>query len=569
MKTIATFIIALLALAACNNQSSKNSNISSGPGNGVMCGGAMSTDTAWYSSGQRAPLFEGLGGIHLPVSTKSEEAQKYFDQGLMLSFGFNHAEAARSFYEATRLDSNCAMCWWGYAYVLGPNYNAGMEPDNFKRAFSASQRAMELSSSATSLERDLIAALSFRYSNDTSIARPVLDSAYSAQMRKVYEKNKADATVAALFAESLLDLHPWDLWLKTGEARPWTGEILSVIEWGLKLDEKHPGLNHFNIHAWEASRQAGKAMASADLLRNLVPGSGHLIHMPSHIYIRTGKYHEGTLANLRAVQVDSNYVEQCHAQGAYPLAYYPHNYHFIAATATLEGDRKNALFGAAKVRGLANAEIMKDPGWATLQHYYTIPWFVKVKFAEWDNLLNEPLDTTGLKYPLAVQHYAKGMAYVGKNDLSKAKKELEKLTQLSADSSIQELTIWGINRMSDILEIAKYVLDAEIEAKQKKYAEAVIKLKKAIVVEDQLNYDEPPDWFFSVRHHLGSVQLESGGYNDAIKTYEEDLKVLPENVWALKGLHAAYKGMKESQKAEDIMKRLKEASANSDMPLSL
>ncbi len=277
----------------------------------------------------------------------------------MLSFGFNHAEAARSFYEAARQDSTCAMCWWGFAYVLGPNYNGGMEKDNFQRAYDAVQKAKSRSANCTQKEKDLMEALTQRYSNDTTITRSLLDSSYAAGMRKVYKKYPADVTIAALFAESLMDLHPWNLWNKDGTMQPWTPEIMAVFEKCLQMEPKHAGANHFYVHATEMSFHAETGVKSADLLLDLVPGSGHLVHMPSHTYIRIGKYHDGVLANQKAVLVDSLYMEACHAQGVYPLAYYPHNYHFLSACATLGGESKIAMEGALATANHAHKKICK------------------------------------------------------------------------------------------------------------------------------------------------------------------------------------------------------------------
>ncbi len=344
------------------------------------------TDKLWYSSGKKAPLLSGLEGIHYAVSTQNTEAQQYFDQGLILSFGFNHAEAARSFYEAARQDSSCAMCWWGFAYVLGPNYNGGMEPDNFTRAYNAAQKAKSLAASCTPKEKDLIEALTHRYTNDTTIARSVLDSSFAVAMRKVYKKYPDDATIASLFAESLMDLHPWNLYKKDGEIQPWTPEILRILEKGLKTSPKHAGINHFYIHAVEMSQHAERSVPSADLLLGLVPGSGHLLHMPSHTYIRIGRYHDGVISNQKAVLTDSLYTEACHAQGVYPLAYYPHNHHFLATCATLGGESKNALIGANATAAHAHKKLFQEPGWATLQHYYTIPWYVAVKLGLWNEI---------------------------------------------------------------------------------------------------------------------------------------------------------------------------------------
>lgn len=307
------------------------------------CHSTQTTDNEWYLSGKKAPMFKGLEGIDFKISTASEEVQAYFNQGMMLSYAFNHAEAARSFYEAGRLDSTCAMAHWGYAYVLGPNYNAAMEDGNYPPAYEASLKALSLSKNCTPLEVSLIHALTTRYEAKAPVDRTHLDVAYAAAMKKVYEQYPSDPDIGALYAESLMDLHPWDLYEKqTKKPKAWTPELVSVLEHLIETHPMHPGAHHFYIHALESSVTPEKALPSASLLDTLVPGAGHLVHMPSHIYINTGDYHLGTLANLRAVEVDSVYTTACHAQGVYPLTLYPHNYHFLAATASLEGNSQLA-----------------------------------------------------------------------------------------------------------------------------------------------------------------------------------------------------------------------------------
>ncbi len=276
----------------------------------------------------------------------------------------------------------------------------------------------------------------------------------------------------------------------------------------------------------------------------------HKLHMPSHTYIRTGEYHKGTLSNIAAVKADSTYVTTCHAQGAYPLAYYPHNYHFMAATATLEGNSHWAMIGAKKVSEHVHPEIMKQPGWGTLQHYYTIPYYVAAKFKKWDDILAMDLKTYGLKYPKAIRHYAEGMAHLGQGNMDKAKAELAELEILAKDESLKEVTVWDINSVYELVQIAEKVLKAEILAVEENYEESLTLLSEAVVIEDALNYNEPPDWFFSIRHHLGAIQIESGLYTDAITTYEEDLNRLPKNGWAYHGLKRAYTKLGNEEKAK-------------------
>jgi tetratricopeptide (TPR) repeat protein len=500
------------------------------------------TDLAWYSSGKKAPLFDSLGNLHFAISTQNPEAQRYFEQGLMLAMGFNHAEAARSFYEATRLDSTCAMAHWGFAYVLGPNYNAGMEPDNYQRAYAAVQRAVRHSATATEKERALITALAKRYPVQPVENRNSYDEAYSRALKDAYLRYPDDASIGALYVESIMDMHPWDLWDKQGTPRPWTPEIVSILEDLIQRNPDHIAPHHLYIHAVEASKTPQRGLKSAAVLGKLAPGASHLVHMPSHIYIRTGHYHEGSVANQRAVGVDSAYLTSCFAQGAFPLAYFPHNYHFMAATATMEGDTHTALQAARKVAEFTNKKLLAEPGWGTLQHYYTIPYYVAIKFSLWDEVLHMvTADTASIKYPTAIRHYARGMALTGKGQTSKARAELALLEKLASDPDIAALTIWDINTMTSILEIARRVLKAEILAHEGYTDPAIKLLREAVSLEDQLNYNEPPDWFFSVRHNLGTILLEAHRYAEAEAVYKEDLETLPRNVWAMAGLQAARK----------------------------
>lgn len=560
MRNLFFYAAAVALTASCDpvdKPADKKSALAGGKG---MACAPQTTDNAWYSAGTKAPKLKGLEGIDFKVTTNNKEAQEYFNQGMMLSYGFNHAEAARSFFEATRLDSTCAMAYWGFAYVLGPNYNAGMEDDNYQRAYQASQKALSLAGNCSQKERALIHALTVRYTPDAPKDRSHLDSAFSSAMKKVYHQYSTDPDISALYAESLMDMHPWDMYdKKTKEPRPWTPEIVAVLEKLIKQYPKHPGAPHFYIHAVEASKTPERALGSAKLLMSLVSGSGHLIHMPSHIYIWTGDYHLGTLANIEAVKVDSAYVAACHAQGAYPLAYYPHNYHYLSATATFEGNSKLAWAAAKKVQEKTAKDIMAQPGWGTLQHYYTIPYFVAVKFRMWDSILNIKQSENALTYPRAVLHYARGMAYLGKKDAAKAENELSQLKELAKDSVLKEITIWDINSTYDIVQIAVKVLSAEISQSKKEYENAIASFREAIAIEDNLNYDEPPDWFFSVRHHLGAALLQSGKNAEAEKVYLEDLNTWKENGWALTGLYEALQKQGRAAEAQRVKSRLDKA----------
>ena len=528
-------------------------------------------DKEWYNNSEsKAPLLDGLDVLDFSITTDNKLAQDYFNQGLILSYAFNHAEAARSFYYASKLDPKCAMAFWGYAYVLGPNFNAGMYPENYELAYNAIQKAKDLiSNETTEIEKDLILALSERYVLNPVDDRYSLDIAYSKKMKAVFRKYSNDADAGALYAESLMDLHPWDIWDQNGKPRSWTVDLLSVFDKVFEIDSVHPGAHHLFIHSVEASATPELGLRSARLYdEDLVPGAGHLVHMPAHIYIRTGDYHKGTLSNLRSIEVDSTYLSNCYAQGTYPLTLYPHNYHFMSATATLEGDSELAIFAAQKVADHANRQLMKEPGWGTIQHYYTIPYYVNIKFGRWNEILAMTNEDPSIKYPEAIRHYSRGMAFMGLGDPSSAEAELSKLKEYSEDERLKNVTVWDINSTYDLLQIATRVLESEILAKKGQYDESIILLQEAIELEDALNYQEPPDWFFSVRHQLGNILSIAGKHNEAIQVYMEDLAMFPKNGWALHGLKAAYNNLGDSENEQKIDNQLETAWAYADIELA-
>lgn len=570
MKTNSILLFVLMiALSACKQPGEVSSDSAIGRIDRLCSAAALTTDAAWYEVDNKAPIFDGMDVLHFPITTNNDLVQKYFNQGLVLAYGFNHAEAARSFYYASKLDPDCAMAHWGYAYVLGPNYNGGMEDDNYKRAYGAIQKAIALSENSTPREQALIRSMAKRYAATPPEDRTDLDIAYSEAMKTVFEEYSDDADIAALYAESVMNLHPWDLWDKQGEMKSWTPEILNALERVLEINPNHPGGHHFYIHAMEASTQPELANGSAQLFdEGLVPNAGHLLHMPSHVYIRSGEYHKGTLANIRAVEADSTYVTTCHAQGAYPLAYFPHNYHFMAATATLEGNSHWALIGADKLKDHTNTMVMKEPGWGTLQHYYTIPYYVYLKFGKWDEVLRMTNIDSTLGYPEAIRHYARGIAFLNKNEMDSAAAELAELDSYARDESFRELTIWEINSTYDLLQIAQKVLKAEILAQKGDLETSMALLKEAVQLEDNLNYNEPPDWFFSVRHHLGSVQIQAEEYSDAIQTFEEDLRKFPKNGWALHGMKLVYEKTGQTNQVRAIDDQLAVVWNTADIELN-
>lgn len=513
-----------------------------------------------------APLFDNLGNNHLKITTENEWAQQFFDQGLTLTYGLNHAEAMRSFKEAARLDQDCAMCYWGMAYVLGPNINSAMDSSLVEEANFYIEKAMSLLPKVSDYERDMILAINKRYpkSNDQTLASCYSD--FADAMRETYLKFPENDDIGSLCAEALMDLHPWDYWnTKDGEPKPWTNEILAILESTLVRNPDHPGANHYYIHATEASRNPAMALKAAQTLTDLAPGAGHLVHMPAHIFIRTGDYHQGSVAGELSVVADSLYITNCKAQGIYPLAYYPHNYHFLAATATLEGRGELAIEAAFKVAQNADAQLMYQPEWATLQHYFVIPYYVLVKFGQWDKILELP--DTDLLYPRAIRHYARGMAYLGLKDPDAALRELKSLKRIQGREELTKVSIWELNTVDHLVDIATLILEAEIDNKQGDFASAIKKLLAAVEIEDNLNYNEPPDWFFSVRHILGAVYLENNQFRQAEKIYKEDLQIYPKNGWALKGLWLSLNGQGKTKEAMQIVNMLDQAWQYADFRL--
>ncbi len=495
-------------------------------------------------------LQEGLGNHHFPVSTAVSMAQRYVDQGMVLMYGFNHAEAAQSFQYAQKLDPNCAMCFWGEALVLGPNINAPMPDSVIPQAYSAIQHAMDLREQTTGKERALIQALAKRYASKGLADRSVLDVGYAEAMRHVFVQFPEDAIIGALFAEALMDLHPWDFWTKDGEARPWTAEIVSTLERVLDLNPNLPLGHHLYIHAVEASPHPEKALASASRLPALVPGSGHLVHMPAHIYIRVGRYLDAAHANQQAVKIDQHYLNHAHTESIYTAAYVPHNYHFLWAAASKLGQQRVALQAAKDTASKVSPEAMRDPAFAgTLQHFWLMPLFTKALFGQWEEVLQEPVPSADLVYPAGIRHYTRGLAFLRGGKLEEAARELEALKRVVTDPAIVPLTIFDLNDISHILKIAQAVLSGEISAEQEKYGKAVTHLEEAIRLEEALNYTEPKDWYLPPRQVLGAVLLKANRPEEAEEVYRQDLKVHPQNGWSLFGL---VQSLKVQNKVEEV-----------------
>ncbi len=513
------------------------------------------------------PLFEGLGGVHFAITAATPDAQKYFDQGLALAFAFNHAAADLAFTEAALYDPDCAMCYWGSALVLGPNLNAPMEEGNVARARVLAAKAAELAAaSGSAKERALTTALVKRYAEGE---RAALDEAYAQAMREVAKQFPDDDDIVALSAEALMDLHPWNFWLPDGTSQPWTPEVVATIEQALALNADHVGAIHLYIHAVEQSNDANRAARYADQLAELAPTAGHLVHMPAHIYIRVGRYHDSTINNIRATQADASFLAACRADAPlYKVGYVPHNWHFGAITAAIEGWSEKSIELAQGTAAQIPDAMMRDPALAVTQHYYVQPLYLYVRFARWDDILATPAPADDLLYARAAWHYATGMAKLGKGDAEGAKTELDALAAIRAMPAFADMTFWGINRAVDITAVAQSMLEAELMSAAGDQDGAIDRFETALDQESELSYTEPPDWFYPVRHALGAAQLVAGDAAGAEQTYRDDLAIFPENGWSLFGLAAALHAQGKDDEAAEIDARFEKAWAHADMTLT-
>jgi tetratricopeptide (TPR) repeat protein len=481
------------------------------------------------------PWLEGMGDHHHPITTNNPQTQKLFDQGMVLAYGFNHLEAERSFREAARLDPDCAMCYWGIAFVRGPNINSMMDPENVPVAFEAMAKAIDLAPAVSAPEQDYIQALALRYVEDPPADRSELDLDYADAMRGLAAKYPDDHDAATLFAASLMDTTPWDYWLDNGEPKPETREVMATLERVLDENPDHAGAAHFYIHIVEKERPK-LAETIADNLGGLVPGAGHLVHMPSHIYLRVGRYHDATVANQKAIAADDSYITQCRNQGLYPVMYMPHNWHYIWYAASVEGRSEVALNAATEMASRVDLEKMRQPGLGAVQHYWITPLWGYIRFGKWDEILAATEPDEDLLYPRAVWHYARGLARVRQGELDQAEVELTALSVLAMEPELERVTVWDLNTTAALMDIAVEVLTAEIATARGDLDTAVDALTEAVELEDALNYDEPPPWYQPVRLTLGAVYLAADRPTDAERVYREDLETFPDNGWALFGL---------------------------------
>jgi tetratricopeptide (TPR) repeat protein len=513
---------------------------------------------------QRAPLYEGLSAYNYTISTKNSLAQRYFNQGLLLAYGFNHAEAARSFQEAANLDPNCAMCYWGLSLVQGPNINASMEKDAVSPAWTSLQTAIRLSKSATPREKALIQALAKRYTPQPPADRKPLDLAYANAMRQVMKQHPEDLDAATLFTEALMDTMPWDYWQENGQPKPGAGEIFRTLEAVLKQNPNHPGANHLYIHAVEKERPE-LGLPSADRLMKLFPNAGHLVHMPSHIYIRTGRYYEAVLSNQQGIKADNAYLAQTKAQGMYPLLYKPHNHHFLWFAALLTGQSQIAL-EAANQTAKVDPKLLGEGDLAgALQHFSIIPLFTLIRFGQWDKILATPVLEHA--YPKGIWHHARGMAFLGKGQTTQAAQELKQLQAIAANPTLKELKIGGLNSTASILDIATQVLSGELAIQERRYEQAIAHFKTAVKLEDALVYTEPPDWYQPNRQALAKGLLKAGKPQEAEQVYRADLKIYPNNGWSLYGLAQSLQAQGKTEEARSIQARFQSAWKHADVSL--
>jgi tetratricopeptide (TPR) repeat protein len=512
-----------------------------------------------------APLFEGMGRYRLAGASAVPLAQRYADQGMVLAFGFNPAEAARSFAAATVLDPDGAACWWGLAWALGPTINADTAPEDVPRVEQAVARAVELAKRATPRMRDLIAALAVRHPH----GRPIDEQAYAERMRLLAKRHADDADVLFLAGEAILNLHPYDWWERDGRAKPWTPEIEQLFGEALARDPDHPGANHYVVHLYESSRTPEKGLPSADRLVSLVPGSGHLLHMPAHVYMRTGRLAEASAANRRSIAADVRYLAQVDAQRAYRVGYVAHNHHFLWASAAMQGRSQEAIEAASAAWPAACGPKPGDRSTAILQHYYALPLYARVRFGKWDELLTDTLPPDVAEpYPMAVWHYARGTALVRKGRQADARAALERLDRIAADPALNDARIKNINAAAVLARIAALTLRADLEWSNRRPERATPLLAQAVALEDGLTYDEPHLWLAPTRHALGAALLAEGRGRDAERVYREDLAHYPENGWSLTGLARALRMQGRNEAAKDVDTRVREAWRDADVPIT-
>lgn len=515
-----------------------------------------------------AVLLDGLGGFHYPI-TANAEAQRWFDQGMVLAWGFNHDAAARSFLMGTQADPACAMCWWGAALVLGPHVNATMEADNVPKAWARVQNALKLADKVSPRERAYIGALVKRYAPESGPDRSALDRAWAQATADLVAQFPDDLDAATMHAEALMDVQPWDYYDRDGQPKGATADIVATLESVIARDPRHPGALHLYVHAVEASRDPQRGVDAADRLRELLPGAGHLVHMPAHIYTRVGRYNDAVIANQKAIQADNDYLAICRpGPGVYPLGYVPHNHHFLWWSASMQGDSATALAAAEETAKRAwMPDLIRTPELAFLQDYWVTPLKAKVQFGRWDAIMATPVPPQDLRYPIAIWNFARGMAAARTGSLDAAQAHLDALARAAADPAFDVLLIGPQHPLSATLKIAERLLAGTLAGAREDHAAAIAALEAGVALEDATAYFEPPLWHTPVRATLGDALLRAGRARDAEKIYREDLVRNPDNGWSLFGLSQSLRAQGRETDADEVHARFKRAWEHADVEL--
>jgi tetratricopeptide (TPR) repeat protein len=512
-----------------------------------------------------APRFDGLGKHSRPVSA-NQDAQAYFDQGLAFLYAFNHDEAIRAFEQAVKLDPDCAMAHWGVALACGGHINKPvMEPERAKQAFAAAQRAQAKAMTAGEADQALIAAIGKRYTDPPAEDQSKQNEAYSKAMKAAWEKFPKDADIGAIYAESLMNLRPWDLWTQDGKPQPGTETLVATLEKVMKGNPDHPFALHLYIHAVEASLDPSRALELADRLRDLQPGLGHMVHMPSHIDVRCGRWQKAIDTNEKAIQVDAEYRKKSPKQGFYHL-YMAHNHHMLAFAAMQTGQSNKALAAVREMlAGIPKEWVAVKENAAIADGFLAAPLEVMVRFGQWDAILKEP--ELPEPYPIArgLRHHARGVAYAAKGNVKAARAEWEALR--AAAKNTPSDAHFGNNPAADLFAVADPMLEGEILAAEGKMEDAIQKLTAAVAKEDSLRYDEPPDWIIPVRHALGAFLLKDGQAVKAEEVYHQDLKKWPNNGWGLYGLAASLDAQGKKADAEKVRVEWKKVWAKADVSI--
>jgi tetratricopeptide (TPR) repeat protein len=508
----------------------------------------------------RVELVDGLGNVQHPVSTKSEAAQRYFDQGLAFIFAFNHDEAIRAFRRTAELDPKLAMAQWGIALALGPNYNLDAEPDQAKQAYEAVQKAVQLAAGAPEQERGYVEALAKRYSADANADKKKLALAYKEAMGELAKRYPDDLDAATLYAESAMNLRPWELWSADGKPAEGTEEIIAVLESVLRRNPEHTGANHYYIHAVEASLTPERGLAAANRLGALAPNAGHLVHMPSHIYIRTGDYALAAKVNEIAAEVDRKYIEESGVKGVYPMMYYSHNIHFIAVAHAMQGRYEDALKASERLVAHVSPHLKDMP---MLEGFLPMTTVTLLRFHRWDELLVMPPPAEKLTLTTAFWRFGRGLALAAKGDVAGAQKEHEAFTSLLAKIPADAM-FSPRNQAHAVLAVARHVFDARLAAAKGQLSGAIESLGKAVEAEDALKYMEPADWTLHVREQLGRTYLEVGRNSDAEAVFRAELARRPRSGRALFGLAEALRRQGKTHAAELVDREFKAAWRNAE-----